>query len=161
LVAHDERVRRSQQWRLVLRSKNQLWGAVAFGVLLVVFGVFGALQAGYLAAGISEASVAIACAAVLVGLTVRATVIADETGVTIRNPLGRTQRIRWSDIAAFKIGRYKLLRAVCLIELADGSVRHAWAIQLPNYARRPGATRESEMINGLNRELANRKTTTR
>lgn len=93
-VAHHEHMRRSQP-RLVLRSKNQLWGGVASGVLLAVFGIVGALQAGYLAAEITEAAVALACGATLIGLTVRAAVIVDETGVTIRNPLGRTARIHW------------------------------------------------------------------
>jgi hypothetical protein len=83
----------------------------------------------------------------------RPVLIADASGVMVRNLYGN-QHLSWGEIAGFRIGRYKLLGAVCLIDLRDGSSRHAFAIQVPNIARGHSETRESRMVADLNTRLA-------
>jgi hypothetical protein len=155
--ADNPGVESSQVYPVVLRSRSQLWAGTAFGVAVVIFGLIGAAQAGYIVGEIAEAAVAIACGALIIGSFARAALVVDESGITIRNPFGHATSIPWREIAAFRIGRYKLLRAVCLVELVDGSLRHASALQIPNYyARRPTNTREAKTITFLNDELTRR-----
>lgn len=155
--ADNLRVARSQRYPVVLRSKSQLWVGIAFGVAVMIFGLMGAAQAGYLVGEIAEAAVAIACGAVMIGSFARAALVVHESGIEIRNPFGRATSIPWNDIAGFRIGRYRLLRAVCLVELVDGSLQHASALQIPNYyARRPADAREARTIAFLNEELIRR-----
>jgi hypothetical protein len=83
----------------------------------------------------------------------RPVLVADTSGVTVRN-LVRTHRYAWSQIRAFRIGRYKRLRAVAIVDLLDGSSVHAFAIQVPAAPLRGAIARESRMIVALNARLA-------
>lgn len=83
----------------------------------------------------------------------RPALIADERGLVIRNWFS-TERLAWNEIAKFRLGRYKLLGAVCVIDLKNGSSAHASAIQVPNIARGRATTRESRMVAELNARLA-------
>jgi hypothetical protein len=76
-----------------------------------------------------------------------------DDGVVIRNPFG-TRRIPWSDIVRFRIGRHGLLSAVCIVDLADGSTQHAFAIQLPGASRRTFQSKEMQMIDLLNEQVS-------
>jgi hypothetical protein len=139
------------------RSPAQFYPLVGFALLVTAFGLIGSLQdlssVGETGATL-EAAFALLCGVGLVTLAFRGALLASKTGITIRNPLGRTRHIPWTEITEFKIGRYKLLGAVCLVELRDGSTAHAWAIQIPHASRNPAASREAKMTEELNRLLA-------
>ena len=76
----------------------------------------------------------------------------NEGGVEIRNLLA-TRVVLWSEIVGFRIGRYKMLGAVCVVDLKDGSSEHAWAIQMPHRALRSKETKEQRIIAQLNERL--------
>src|SRR5438094_85726 len=137
----------------VLRSRTQLVGGVGFGSLILVLGLVGASQATYTTGKIVEAAVAVAVGGVVVALALRAAVVVRDDGVEIRNPFG-TRRIPWNDIVCFRIGRHGLLSAVCILDLADGSTQHAFAIQLPGATRRTSQSKETRMIDLLNEQLS-------
>lgn len=141
----------SKGGRVRFRSRGQFYALLACAPLFTALGLIGATQASYTAGKIVEAFVAVILGGVLVFVAVRAALLVGDEGITIRNPLGRTVHISWTEIAGFKIGRYKLLGRVCLVELRDGSTVHAWAIQVPNASRNSAATREAKMIEELNR----------
>ncbi len=82
----------------------------------------------------------------------RPVVIVDAAGIVIRN-LVSTERFEWREIACFRIGRHKLLSAVCLVELKDGTSTYAYAIQVPNIFQSRPVTRESRMVADLNARL--------
>jgi hypothetical protein len=137
----------------VLRSRSQLVGGVGLGILIFALGLIGASQATYTTGKIVEAVVAAAVGGAVVALALRAAVVVREDGVEIRNPFG-TRRIPWSDVVRFRIGRYRLLSAVCIVDLADGSTQHAFAIQLPGASRRTSQSKEMQMIDLLNEQAA-------
>jgi hypothetical protein len=137
----------------VLRSRSQLVGGVGFGVLILALGLVGASQATYTTGRIVEAAVAVAVGGAVVALALRAAVLVRDDGVVIRNPFG-TRRIPWNDMVRFRIGRHGLLSAVCIVDLADGSTQHAFAIQLPGASRRTSQTKEMQMIDLLNQQLS-------
>lgn len=82
-----------------------------------------------------------------------AAVFASADGVRVRN-LYSGRKIPWREIKGFRIGRYRLLGAVCIIDLTDGSTQHAWGIQVPNRLVGKRDSREMRMIDELNAELA-------
>jgi Bacterial PH domain len=86
-------------------------------------------------------------------VALRPVVVMGASGIVIRN-LFSTRRLGWQEIARFRIGRWKLLSAVCVIELKDGTSTHAYAIQVPNVSRGRPVTRESRIIDALNARLA-------
>jgi hypothetical protein len=129
---------------------------IGFGLLIAVLGLFGAAQSRTRTGSIGDAVVAIVLGLACMAVAVRAAVLAGDEGITIRNPLGRTRHIPWAAISDFKIGRYMLLDAVCVVELCDGSTVHAWAIQIPRASRNPARSREARMIEELNGLVASR-----
>lgn len=143
--------------RQVVRSRSQLLTGVGFGVLVTALGLLGAAQAKAGAASVVEAVLAVVIGGALVGAAARAALFVDEAGITIRNPFGRTESIPWAEISLFRIGRFKLLGAVCLVETSDRSIRHVFAIQIPHAARHPAESREAKMVASLNDELAKRR----
>jgi hypothetical protein len=80
-----------------------------------------------------------------------------EQGIEIRNPLSRT-KITWDRIRGFRIGRHSFMRAVCIIDLVDGSSKHAFAIQVPNRSLNRQDTRERRMVEELNERLRDHQT---
>jgi hypothetical protein len=125
---------------------------VAFGGVVIVFGLLGASQATYVAGRAIEASLALLVGGALILTFLRVAVVVSAEGVRIRNPLS-ARSLRWSEIAAFRIGRYRLLNSVALVELREGSVVHAFAIQLPRLSGSARASQEAKMIEFLNAEL--------
>jgi Bacterial PH domain len=141
------------------RSPGQFYALIGFGLLATMFGLIGAAQVAYTTGKVIEAATAVMVGGGIVATAARAALFAGDDGVTIRNPLGRTKHIPWSEVAGFSIGKYKLLGAVCLVELRDGSSVHASAIQIPHASRNPANSREGKMIEELNRLLAAHRNT--
>jgi predicted N-acetyltransferase YhbS len=71
--------------------------------------------------------------------------VVGDSGIAIRNPFGRATSLRWTEIEGFRLGRYKLLRAVCLVDLVDGSVRRASAVSSGDTAVRDHEGGRSEV----------------
>jgi hypothetical protein len=134
----------------VLWSRSQRIIGMGFGFVVVVLGFFAAAQATYTTGKIGEAVVGVGLGGAMVAAFARAAVVVRDDGIVIGNTVGTTE-IPWSNIVGFRIGRCRLLSAVCIIDLADGSTRHAFAIQL---ARALSQTREMEMIAFLNEQAA-------
>jgi Bacterial PH domain len=141
----------------VLRSRSQLVGGVGLGIVFLALGLIGASQATYTTGKIGEAVVAIVVAGAMIALVLRAAVVVREDAVEIRNPFG-TRRIPWSDVVRFRIGHYRLLSAVCIVDLRDGSTQHAFAIQLPRASRRTSQSKEMQMISFLNEQASAHRT---
>jgi hypothetical protein len=136
---------RSQTWTFLVMGAffGLLWGSQAFRSSV-------SPDAGAKAAFLT---LAVATASTMIWCGLRPALIADESGVVVRNLIS-TERLAWSDIARFRIGRFKLLRAVCVIDLKDASSTHAFAIQVHNVVRGREVTRESRMMDDLNARLA-------
>jgi hypothetical protein len=82
-----------------------------------------------------------------------AVLIAVERGVTARNPF-RTVTVAWSEIAAFELGRYKVLGCVCLIRRRDGTVVPTFAIQgITGQPRRRTSVKAKQAVDELNERL--------
>jgi len=134
------------------RSKEQVVVIVAFAVAVLIVGIATAHQAASGAQEIVQILATVLVAAAAAVLPLRSGLSISEGGVVIRN-LFSTRVVPWSEIAGFRIGRYKLLGAVCLVDLKEGSSEHAWAIQIPNRASRSNETKEQRMIAQLNERL--------
>jgi hypothetical protein len=138
------------------RSRGQTWSLVGFGVFFALLYGSQASRSAVAPDPATKASLIVLgllLGAVCVWVGARPVLICDADGVTVRN-LFRTHRYGWSQIRAFRIGRYKRLRAVAIIDLSDGSSMHAFAIQVPNVPLRGAIARESRMIVALNARLA-------
>ena len=136
-------------------SPSQKWTLLGLGVFLTF--VFGSQASrSSVAPDVATKAIVLATAAICGGVMVwtglRPVLIADRTGVVVRN-LFSTESLSWADIARFRIGRYKLLGAVCVIDLKNGSSTDAFSIQVPNIARGKPVTRESRMVDELNARL--------
>jgi hypothetical protein len=141
--------------RVVLRSRHQLISGVGFGVLVLVLGLLGASQDAYRAGELIDGIGAAVIGTAMITAFLRAKVIATDEGVRIFN-LGqlRSATIPWSQITGFRIGRHRLLSAVCLVDLLDGTSRPASAIALPQINRSVSDSKEMKMIELLNDEAA-------
>lgn len=92
--------------------------------------------------------------AVLFWRAAGAVLLADENGVTVR-AVFRTVRIPWSGIAAFEIGRYKLLGCVRLVRQNDGVVVPVFAVQgITGQPRRKTSVAAHTAADELNAMLA-------
>jgi Bacterial PH domain len=130
------------------RSTGQCVGLAGFAVFLAALGTDGALRDHS-----TIEAVLINCIAVfLLVISARVGLWTTRQGIVIRN-LVSTTSIRWSQIRAFRIGRYRLLGAVCIVDLHDGSSRHAFGIQVPHYALNRPASNERVMVAHLNDRL--------
>jgi len=96
---------------------------------------------------------AVASFAWLAWAGLRIVVIADKSGVAIRNRFS-TRKLSWHDIAGFRLGRYKLLNDVCVVDLKDGSSTPALAIAVPKINQGQEVTSQSRMVDELNALLA-------
>jgi PH (Pleckstrin Homology) domain-containing protein len=139
-----------------IRSRSQTWTATGLGVLFAL--IFGS-QAARPEVAPDTASKAffiglgLLMAATMAWIGARPVVIARPDEVTVTN-LVTSRHFPWSQIEAFRIGRHKLLGAVAILDLVDGTEAHAFAIQVPNLYRGRAETRESRMIAELNALLA-------
>jgi hypothetical protein len=133
-----------------------MWGMLAFGVFLtLIWGsqAFRSTVAPDASRKVAFVLLAVASFGWMAWCALRPVLIADASGVLVRN-LWSTRRMAWDEIQAFRIGRYKLYGTVCVIDLKDGSSTYAFAIQVPNIARRRRETRESRIVAYLNARLA-------
>jgi hypothetical protein len=142
---------------VVLRSRRQVVSGVGFGVLIIVLGLLGASQDTYPTGALVDGAAALVIGGALIAMFARTAVVVHDGGVEIRNlnPLF-THTIPWSDIVGFRFGRYRMLNAVCIVDLADGSTQHASAIALSG-ARRTSGLKEQQMIAFLNEQAAARR----
>jgi hypothetical protein len=137
-------------------SPSQKWMIFGFGVLLALISSSRALRSGVaMSSGHRIGSIAFAAVAVVCmsWVAFRPVLIADASGVRVHNLIS-TRHLSWSEISGFRIGPHKLLSAVCLIDLKNGSSIYAFAVQVPNIARGRAETRESRMVAELNALLA-------
>lgn len=82
-----------------------------------------------------------------------AVLIVTEHGVTVRNPF-RTVSMPWDEVAAFELGRYKLLGCVCLVRRIDHTAVPAVAIQgITGRPRRRTSVLAQQTVNELNEQL--------
>ena len=129
-----------------LRSRHQVVAGWVLGGLFIAIGLT------QLANNDPLAAIAIP----LVGVTIigllcwRAGLWVSDRGVRVRNLIGGFS-LPWDEIEAFAIGRHKLLSAVLLIRLRDGSTRHVFAIQVANWSIRNPQAPERRLVAELNR----------
>jgi hypothetical protein len=149
----EPRADRSQV-RNVYRTRSQ---AIAIGCVLlldIVLGVEGAVRAhsrsttGFVLGGLLLLLIAIP-----VARGALAVLIVTDQGVTVRNPF-RTVSIGWDEVAAFELGRYKVLGCVCLVRRVDRTVVPAFAIQgITGQARRRTSVLAKQTVGELNEQL--------
>jgi hypothetical protein len=102
------------------------------------------------AAGLFEVAFYLTIATLAVAGPGGAALYATEDGIRIRNAFSSTA-IPWERVCGFRLGSHKLLSEVCLVDLADGSSRYVFGIQIPNATR---GRSEMRMIDELNEILA-------
>jgi hypothetical protein len=76
----------------------------------------------------------------------------NESGVTVRNPL-KTYEVPWADIHAFRVGSYRLLRRVALMDLLGGTTIPIIGIAGPPPATRPNNQTAEILVDELNKLL--------
>jgi hypothetical protein len=88
---------------------------------------------------------------ILLWRAVRAGVVANASGVTIRN-IWRSRFLRWSEIARFSVASYGGRTAGC-VQLRDGTSVRVWGIQGQNTALFPNSRWAERPIERLNELL--------
>jgi hypothetical protein len=78
--------------------------------------------------------------------------IADMVSVLVRSRFS-TERPSWGEVARFRIGRYKLSEATCLIYLKDDPLRSVFAEQAPRLAWTRLDTRKSRVVTELSARI--------
>lgn len=132
-----------------------MWTGIAFGAFIAFVGVGQLGRAASNGGGAGAAVGLIAIGAASAALFARVALVTDTEGVRIRN-LVHTLTIPWDRIERFRIGRYKMLSAVCIIDLADGESVHAFAIQVPRIRRR-AESKEQQQVDRLNKLLVSHR----
>jgi hypothetical protein len=140
--------------RVVLRSWHQTIVGAGFGAFVLVVGVLGASQDTYIVGRIGNGAAAVVLGSWTIWTFVRTKLIVTPEGVRILNLGLRSTSLPWSQITGFRLGRYKRLSAVCMVDLIDGTSRHVFAIQLPRLVRSVPSSKEMRMIGFLNAEAA-------
>jgi hypothetical protein len=74
-------------------------------------------------------------------------------GIYVTN-IFSSYRLKWSDIHKFRIGSWNIFPYVCLIDLKDGGIKHAFGIQ--ERTNFPNGSAE-QMAEELNAELSQRR----
>ncbi len=145
-----------QLFEHALRSPVQLRGMWVVGSIFVLFGSLSGLHAH--ASGIRLVGWMMAAWGIgmVVLFSVRTSVWITPSAVRVRNPM-RTLDLRWDQIRAFRLGRYKVLPAALIIDLVDGSRRYAWAIQLSNVSMGNPNAWEHRLVKQLNELLEDRR----
>jgi hypothetical protein len=76
----------------------------------------------------------------------------NQSGVTVRNPL-KTYEVPWADIHAFRVGSYRLLRRVALMDLLSGATIPIIGIAGAPPATRPNNQTAEILVDELNELL--------
>lgn len=124
---------------------------IAFGAFVILVGATQFGRAASKGGGPGLGVLCLVMGAVMAVVFARVALVTDTEGVRIRNTV-RTLTIPWDRIERFRIGRYKLLSAVCIIDLVDGESVHAFAIQSPRI-RTPAESKGQEQVDRLNEIL--------
>lgn len=121
----------------------------------MALGVEGAVRgSSHSTIGLVLGGVVLLLVAIPVARAAFAVLLVDDHGVTVRNPF-RTVTIAWGEIAAFELGRFKVLGCVCRIRLRDGTVVPAFAIQgITGQPRRRTSVNARDMVGELNQWLS-------
>lgn len=140
--------------RRAYRTRSQ---AVGLGCVLLIdtaLGVEGAVRgSSHSTIGLVLGGVVLLLIAIPVARAAFAVLLVDDHGVMVRNPF-RTVTVAWSEIAAFELGRYKVLGCVCVIRLRDGTVVPAFAIQgITGQSRRRTSVNAKNTVGELNQWL--------
>jgi hypothetical protein len=131
--------------KTVWRSNSQVIAAVAFGGFAVVIGIAELGRPASRSGGPVTAAVFIGLGALMIAVFVRVAVVTSNSGVRIRNPVG-TIVLTWGEIAGFRIGRHRLLSAVCIVDLVNGEQQYAFGIQAAHASH---GRREREKVRAL------------
>jgi hypothetical protein len=114
--------------RKAYRTRSQAIGLLFVAAALLAIIVAGLVHAPGRFSGILIGS-PLGLLAVLVPLRGAATIlIVDDETVTVKNPV-HTFRLAWAEIAAFDVGRYKILGCVLRIRRTNGDVVPVFAMQ--------------------------------
>jgi hypothetical protein len=100
--------------------------ARAFWVLTAFAVAVGAAQFGR--PGQAYMGVYLLLGAVMMARCALTALVVNDDGLTVRNPF-KTQRVEWSAVTAFEIGRYKLLGDVLLIRRGEQRPVHVFAVE--------------------------------
>jgi hypothetical protein len=133
---------------------HQALGGAGFGVLVLVCGLISASQQTYTVGQIGIGVTVVLLGTWMIWAFLRAKIIVTPEGVQILNLRFGTVSIPWAQITGFRLGHYKRLSAVCMVDLIDGTSRHVFAIQLPQLVGSVSKSKEMTMINFLNAEAA-------
>lgn len=74
---------------------------------------------------------------------------AEEYGLRVRNFLA-TRLILWTDVKSIRVGTYRLVPRVAIVDLRDGRSLPVWAIAGPPRATRPGNVTAELLVDQLN-----------
>lgn len=140
-VAAVDRLGMQEGYLQTFESRSLRVAGLLLGTFFVILGLLVFIGGG-IASGVTVLLLGLADSA----LFIRVRLVATRSGIEIRNPVS-TVRLRWDEIARFKIGRHGLMSDVCVVERKDGSSSYAFAIQrgLAGVGRK-----ELEMVDQLN-----------
>jgi hypothetical protein len=144
----------AHEGRKVYRARSQAIGIGCVLLIDIALGVGGAVRGGsHSTIGFVFGGVLLLLIAIPVARGALAVLIITNRGVTVRNPF-RTVSMAWDEIAAFELGRYKVLGCVCLIRHRDRTVVPAFAIQgITGQPRRRTSVMAKEAVDELNSRL--------
>ena len=92
---------------------------------------------------------------IVLGRLAWASVLVEDDKLRVVN-LFSTFSLEWDRIDRFELGRSGILPSVCRVHMKDGSVRSALGISESNFSAAQGLGAAKQMVEELNRELAER-----
>jgi hypothetical protein len=150
-VEHTEPLGAAALTGAVLRSRSQVasgWlGGAFFGAVGLIAGLAGEVPTG-IVAGVCGL-VMVYVLALRTGLWVR------PDGIFVRNPIS-SYEVPWAQIKGFRIGRRGVFGASCIVDLADGSTRYAFGLQVSTWSLGKPDAPERQLVSHLNDVLASR-----
>jgi hypothetical protein len=85
-----------------------------------------------------------------------AAVFSNTEGIHVANIFSNVD-LRWDEVDRLDLGRSGIFPAVCLIHKKDGTILRAFGIQESNYSAMRKLSVAKQMVEDLNRELADHK----
>jgi Bacterial PH domain len=143
--------------RRVYRSREAAWIQLIVGIAFLIAVSLPALLAstsgpnnmstlsrlGFIAVGLVGCGASLRCAWCSIRI--------ESDGIRVVNPW-KSRRLRWVEIAEFRLGRWGVLPRNCLIRLTDETTQGVWAIS----ARNPNFFKHDSAAEGLVAELNER-----
>ena len=134
-----------------LRSPGAVWSACIFGGVMLLIGATQISRSAALTATCFVLGVGI------IGLfTIWSAMWLTPSGVKVRNPT-RAFSLSWDQINGFRLGGRWFLHNSLQVDLLDGSSRHVFAIQRPNYSLGKPDAWEPRAVARLNELLRERR----